>query len=188
MTEFKDREAEERFAEGHPEAHMRRRELLAKAAGLAGMAGLAGALPADALLSGTARAAAKSSGLPSPTTFVVLMMENRSFDHYFGWFPGADGKNAGLAYPDANGLMHPTHPLAPDFQGCGFGDPNHEWEGARVEYDDGRLDGFYRASDEFALGYYEEGDLPFIPAAAKAFTLYALGRRGPANPAFKPTC
>ena len=42
--------------------------------------------------------------LPSPQnlpidTFVVLMMENRSFDHYFGWHPKADGENAGLSYP-----------------------------------------------------------------------------------------
>src|SRR5438105_14292328 len=49
---------------------------------------------------------------------VVLMMENRSFDHLLGWAPGADGKQAGLAYPDPSGALIPTHPLAPDYQGC----------------------------------------------------------------------
>ena len=97
-------------------------------------------------------------------TFVVLMMENRSFDHYFGWHPNADGKNAGLSYPDDNGVQHPTHPLAPDFQGCAFEDPDHSWEGGRQQYDGGKLDGFRRTpNDEFAIGYYERGGHPVPP-------------------------
>jgi phospholipase C len=175
--EFPNREAEERFAAEHPEQHMRRREFLGKTAALAGVAGLATALPAQALIRAAAQTQAASSALPSPSnmpidTFVVLMQENRSFDHYFGWRTDADAKNAGLSYPDDQGNLHPTHSLAPDFQGCAFGDPNHEWDGARLEYDNGKLDGFYKASDAFALGYYEKTDIPFIPAAAQAFTLY----------------
>jgi phospholipase C len=158
------------------ESTLRRREFLAKTAAVAGAAGLASAWPVDALVHRAGRVQA-STPFPSPKnmpvdTFVVLMQENRSFDHYFGWHPGADGKNAGLSYPDDHGNMHPTHPLAPDFQGCAFGDPNHEWDGARLEYNGGKLDGFYKASDEFALGYYQKADLPFIPAVADAFTLY----------------
>jgi phospholipase C len=150
-----------------------RREFLAKTAAVAGAAGLASVLPADALINRGVRAA---SAIPSPQdipvdTFVVLMMENRSFDHYFGWFPGADGNNQ-LTYPDENGAQHPTHPLAPDFQGCGFKDPDHGWNGGREEYNDGALDGFLKVNDEYAIGYYEEQDLPFIPHVAKAFTLY----------------
>jgi phospholipase C len=173
--EFADREAEESHAAEHPEQHMRRREFLTKTAALAGAAGLASAVPASALLTQVAQS--QSSALPSPSnmpvdTFVVLMQENRSFDHYFGWRPDADAKNAGLTYPDDQGVAHPTHSLAPDFQGCAFGDPNHEWDGARLEYNNGKLDGFYKASDEFALGYYNKPDIPFIPAVADAFTLY----------------
>jgi phospholipase C len=29
---------------------------------------------------------------------VLLMMEDRSFDHFLGWLPGGDGKQPGLAY------------------------------------------------------------------------------------------
>src|SRR3979409_2080126 len=54
---------------------------------------------------------------------IVLMMENRSFDHFLGWLPGADGRQAGLAYLDAAGASHPTHALAPDYQGWGFPGP-----------------------------------------------------------------
>jgi phospholipase C len=43
------------------------------------------------------------------------MMENRSFVHFLGWLPNADGEQAGLSYQDVNGVGHPTHELAPDW-------------------------------------------------------------------------
>ena len=33
---------------------------------------------------------------------VVVMMENRSFDHFLGWLPSSNGMQAGLAYQDVN--------------------------------------------------------------------------------------
>src|ERR687890_1140068 len=75
-----------------------RRELLERAAYAAGMAGAASLLPADTLLQ--AAASAKASKVPKPRDmqidhFVVVMMENRSFDHYFGWL-GETGLVDGL--------------------------------------------------------------------------------------------
>ena len=66
--------------------------------------------------------------LPSPKRsgiehIVVVMMENRSFDHFLGWLPGANGRQAGLSYKDSAGAAHPTYPLAPDYQGCAHPDP-----------------------------------------------------------------
>ncbi|MDQ6745768.1 MAG: alkaline phosphatase family protein [Actinomycetota bacterium] len=116
--------------------------------------------------------------LPSPRnlpidTFVVLMMENRSFDHYLGWLPGADGRQAGLRYSDPAGRVHSTHRLAGTFQGCGFLDPDHSWEGGRTELDGGRMDGFLRAaSDVFSIGYYTQADLGFTPHLAQTFTAF----------------
>jgi phospholipase C len=159
------------------ENSIRRREFLAKTAAVAGAAGLASAWPVDALVHHAGRVQT-STPFPSPSnmpvdTFVVLMQENRSFDHYFGWHPNADAKNAGLSYPDDQGNTHPTHALAPDFQGCSFEDPDHSWEGGRRQYNGGKLDGFLKSpNDEFAIGYYNKGDIPFIPALADAFTLY----------------
>jgi phospholipase C len=176
-SEFGGPEGEERFAAEHPESHMRRREFLTKTAMLAGAAGLA-ALPARALVS-QAAGVQTAAPLPSPNnmpidTFVVLMQENRSFDHYFGWRTAdADAKNVGLSYPDDNGVMHPTHSLAPDFQGCAFNDPDHSWEGARRQYDNGAMDGFRRSpNDEFSIGYYKENDIPYSPLLAQHATLY----------------
>jgi phospholipase C len=77
---------------------------------------------------------------------IVVMMENRSYDHFLCWLPRADGRQRGLAYPDASGRLVPTHPLAPDFTGCGFLDPDHSYEGGRVEFDDGRCDAISRSS------------------------------------------
>src|SRR5262245_59630326 len=58
---------------------------------------------------------------------LVVMMENRSFDHLLGWMDEADGRQAGLTYRDAAGAAHSTHSLAPDYQGCGHADPDHSY-------------------------------------------------------------
>jgi phospholipase C len=116
---------------------------------------------------------------------VVTMMENRSFDHLLGWLPNADGKQAGLSYTDTNGIAHATHPLAPDFTGCG-NDPDHSYAGARVEFNAGAMDGFLRAAnDSYALGYYVENDRPFHSALARNFTVldrYFSSVLGPTSP------
>jgi phospholipase C len=101
---------------------------------------------------------------------VLLMMENRSFDHFLGWVPGADGRQAGLSYPDSTGALQPTHALAPDYQGCSFADPNHSYAGGRVEYDGGRADGWLRVNDVFSIGYYGQSDLAFWARAVPLWT------------------
>ncbi|HEX4633098.1 MAG TPA: alkaline phosphatase family protein [Gemmatimonadales bacterium] len=125
-----------------------------------------------------------------PTTsgiehIVLVMMENRSFDHLFGWMPHADGQQAGLTYLDAAGVAHPTYPLTPDFQGCGLQDPDHSYDGARVEYDGGACDGWLRVNDIFSIGYYHRSDLAFCGKAAPAwssFDRYFAAILGPTFP------
>jgi phospholipase C len=181
-VDLRDPAASEQFEAEHPEEALRRREFLARTAALAGGVSLAGMLSPDLLVSAAAKRQRRVH-LPSPKnlpidTFVVLMMENRSFDHYFGWHPKADARNAGLSYPDASGNFVPTHHLTPDFQGCAFNDPDHSWYGGRYQYDGGKLDGFVQGnsaktgSDSYAAGYYLKEDLGFIPYAADAFQLY----------------
>src|SRR6266446_5676971 len=126
---------------------------------------------------GEARAGETSLLLPPPDLsgidhIVVVMMENRSFDHLLGWLPNADGKQAGLTYLDAAGVAHTTQPLAPDFQGCSHPDPDHSYDGGRVQYDGGAMDGFLRsgANDDYVTGYYVEDDRPFFSALARNYT------------------
>ena len=101
---------------------------------------------------------------------VVLMMENRSFDHVLGWLPGADGKQSGLSFKDHHGTSIATHHLG-DFQGCAHPDPDHSYEGGRVQLNKGACDGFLVSgqNDEFAIGYYTAEDLPFTSKVATEF-------------------
>src|SRR5216684_3927213 len=115
--------------------------------------------------------------LPSPANsgiehIVVVTMENRSFDHFLGWLPNADGKQAGLAYVDSAGVSHATYSLSGDNTGCPHPDPDHSYDGARVEYDQGSMDGFLRAgsNDVYSIGYYGEADIPFYAALARNYT------------------
>jgi phospholipase C len=174
---------DERLEADAPDEALRRREFLQRAALTAALGmGIAGALPAETIVAEAARRQRRVP-LPSPRnipidTFVVLMMENRSFDHYLGWYEKADGRNEGLVYQDGQGREVRTHRLTPDFQGCGHPDPDHSWKGGRFQLNGGRLDGFAKGnaegtgSDEFAVGYYLKEDLGFISHAAEASTLY----------------
>ncbi len=98
---------------------------------------------------------------------VVVTMENRSFDHLFGWVPGADGKQSGLSYADRDGVSRATHHLT-SFDGCGQADPNHSAQGGHVQFNNGACDGWLKAdgSDLAAIGYYSANDLSFLGQAA----------------------
>ncbi|HET8604221.1 MAG TPA: alkaline phosphatase family protein, partial [Marmoricola sp.] len=136
--------------------------------------GAGAALGGSRLLTAPANAATR---LPQPDTsgiehVVVVMMENRSFDHFLGWLPGADGRQAGLTYVDRYGLAHQTHHLSA-YSSCGYNDPDHSYEGGRIELDGGRCDGWLKAglNDELAIGYYTQDDLGFLGRAAPAWTV-----------------
>jgi phospholipase C len=80
-----------------------------------------------------------------------------------------------------------THSLAPDWTGCAYNDPDHSYSGARIEYDNGNMDGFLKtpAADTYAIGYYREADLRFFPQFARNFTtcdLYFSSVLGPTFP------
>jgi phospholipase C len=137
------------------------------------------ALASGALAVGGRTELAAKPLLPNPKNsgiehIVVVMMENRSFDHMLGWLPGADGRQAGLAYLDSAGVSHATYSLAPDYQGCGHSDPDHSYSGGRVEYNGGACDGWLRAgaNDEYAIGYYVQSDLAFLAQAAPGWTAF----------------
>src|SRR5258707_623513 len=125
---------------------------------------------------------------------VVLMMENRSFDHFLSWLPDADGRHD-IASLSTDGNVYPNYPLAPVFQGCGYSDPSHCWEGWLVQPNFGKMDGFLQrppapennrgvtlaAANTFPVGYYTNHhhdhtpkavpDLPVIGALAENYTV-----------------
>jgi phospholipase C len=118
--------------------------------------------------------APKDSGIQH---IVVLMMENRSFDHFLGWLPtvhpDVDGKQAGLTYLDRYRVSHQTHHLEV-MASCGFQDPDHSYEGGRIQLNGGRCNGWLRSglNDSLSIGYYERDDLPFLGRAATDWTTF----------------
>ena len=143
---------------------------------------------------GAASLYAKKDGLPTPHKsgidhIVVVMMEDQSFDHLVGWAPGADGRQAGLTYEDRMGAPHPTSRLV-DFQGCAHPDPDHSYAGGRVEYNDGRCDGWLKAgqNDEYAIGYYTADDLAFYRQAIPQWTVCDRYFARSWRPRFRTVC
>jgi phospholipase C len=111
--------------------------------------------------------AAERTALPIKN-IVVIMQENRSFDHYFGRMTqfghAVDGIPAGYTNPTGTGATAaPAH--APTT--CISPDVPHSWSAIHSEWDNGKMDGFYKnaASNggpgERALYWYDQHDLPF---------------------------
>jgi phospholipase C len=78
-------------------------------------------------------------GLEKIKHFVFIMQENRSFDHYFGTYPGAEGIPTNTCLPDAGGrpCVAPYH----NPEDINRGGP-HDWDNARADIHDGKMDGF----------------------------------------------
>jgi len=126
-------------------------------------------------------------------TIVIVMMENRSFDHYFGWLPtdtaymeaglrryGAgftvDGNNQ-QTYLAPDGTAHNTHYLGDHAivndpsRGCGHPDPGHGWDEGRIQRDDGFI-AKGSGNDDFAIGYFQAPDLPVYSPLVRSFTTF----------------
>lgn len=104
----------------------------------------------------------------------VLMMENRSYDTYFGWLENGRGfLNLGLdlsyAEPgDASITASPGH-WAPQYRRCGHPDPGHGWDAGRDQLQNGFLAG---DNDAYALAYYLAEDIPTYARIARQFTVF----------------
>lgn len=175
-----------------------RRELIgrgaAAGAGVA-LASLAGdSLIAQALAAGPSR----PGRLRDIEHVVILMQENRSFDHYFGTFKGVRGfgdHRGRKAFAQAGykgGKLLPFHLATHGAPQC-MPDITHEWAAQHACWNGGRMDSFVTthiaqdggAAGPATMGYYKAGDLGFYTALAKAFTLcdgYHCSVLGPTDP------
>src|SRR5262249_19337240 len=89
---------------------------------------------------------------------VVLMMENRSFDHFLGWLPAANGR-ADMTYLAPDGNVYPNPRLPPASQGGGYSDPAPSGEGWLTELNHAKREGFLQPPTALAL-------TPGVPAPA----------------------
>ncbi len=101
---------------------------------------------------------------------VMLLQENRSFDHYFGTMPGIDGIPPDASNPDAAG-----DPVAPfhTTEYC-IDDVSHSWNASHRQWNGGLNDGFVTTNEPLgarALGYLDGTDLPFYWDLARTFAM-----------------
>jgi phospholipase C len=106
---------------------------------------------------------------------IVLMQENRSFDHYFSQLraaghadvevPAADWSN-----PAPDGGVVRRHR---DTAFC-VEDPDHGWAGTHAQWNNGAMDGFVRSNEPDgarAMAYLDAQDLPFYYGLARTFSM-----------------
>jgi phospholipase C len=172
-----DNENPEPTADETSEGLSRRRLLGGAAAGGAALlvAGSPTGRAAAATTSTTSTAASKLPRVPANSGIdhvIVVTMENRSFDHYLGWVPGADGPRAKQKYKDASGVAHPIWHLD-SYTGDGYHDPNHSHVGGVAQLNGGACDGWLVApnNDLYSIGYYRDSDLDFYRSAAPYWTV-----------------
>jgi phospholipase C len=176
--------------------HLSRRHFL-QAAALAG-------LPAGALQSATAAAA--PARLSDIDHIIILMKENRSFDHYFGTMRGVRGFDdpQALRLPSGRDVFHQPDPQHADGYVLPFRlncaatsaqrllDLSHDWGPLHASLNGGAMDQWipaHRAANgviaPLTMGYYTRDDLPFYHALADAFTIcdgYHASILGPTHP------
>jgi phospholipase C len=147
------------------------------------------------------------SDLGAVEHIVFLMMENRSYDHYFGAYPrgrGFDDHPAGSLgvfeqnYPGGTalnppGVLLPFHLDSSAGEEC-TDDLTHDWGPQHLCWNNGKMDSFVSthtsstyegANGAMTMGYYRRADLPFHWALADNFTLldrYHCSILGPTHP------
>jgi phospholipase C len=125
----------------------------------------AGALPAKTI------AADERLGKDIPIEHIILVMqENRSFDHYFSELTHGEVHTApaGVVNDDPQGKpiarVHAPALCTPD--------PPHDWDSVHAQWDNGAMDGFARAApDGRSLIYYGAADIPYYYALARTFAI-----------------
>jgi phospholipase C len=181
---------------------------------LGGAAAVLGGATASLALPPALRAALADT--PPPTSppsigdiehIVVVMQENRSFDHYFGAMSGVRGFSDpdALILPNGQSVFHQPDPKNPDgyllpwhldtstTNAQGMPTTAHVWEAQHDSWNNGRMDNWvrtHRAYDGdtngvFTMGYYTRDDIPFQYALADNFTVcdnYFSSEMGPTHP------
>jgi len=111
-----------------------------------------------------ARAVSVPRGIHKIRHVVIVMQENRSFDSYFGTYPGADGIPRGVCVPDP--LRHVCERPYHDSADRNYGGPHEHLDAVR-DVDHGRMNGFIReARRGLRRGCWANPDLPICSLGA----------------------
>jgi phospholipase C len=165
----------------------RRRFLQYTALGSAAAAavGASGGTAAAASVRGSAAARALPEGwsgtIADVKHVVILMQENRSFDHYFGTLRGVRGfgDKQALTWQNGNNIFQQPDTARTDL---GYllpynltdqvdGDLDHSWDGDHDAWNGGLWNNWVPAKTEETMGYFTRDEIPFQYAVADAFTI-----------------
>ncbi|MCP2338198.1 alkaline phosphatase family protein [Actinomadura rupiterrae] len=181
--------------ETDPDAGLSRRRLLGAAGAVAAAAFAAEVLPPNVRKAMAETAGpARNGRLRDIKHVVILMQENRSFDHYFGVMPGVrgfsdphapklpDGKPV-FYQPDPNnpaGYLLPFHLDSRRTNAQAIPSTSHAWQVQHDSWNQGKMDRWLiahsaRTADganyPYVMGYYTREDIPFHWALAEQFTV-----------------
>jgi hypothetical protein len=116
---------------------------------------------------------------------VILMQENRSFDHYFGTLRGVRGFGDPRAVqlpsgasvwqqPNGSGQLLPFHPTAPNLGLQFIEDLPHGWTDTHRAWNQGKYDQWVASKGTTTMAYLERADIPGATASDRV--LFVLGR------------
>jgi phospholipase C len=171
-----------------------RRRLLGNGARLAAAAFASTLLPPNVrrALAAAPPSTAPGASLRDVKHVVLLMQENRSFDHYFGTMAGvrgfgdpnamqlSSGKSV-FHQPDEgspDGYLLPFHLDTTKTNAQKIPSTSHAWATQHAAWNDGKMDNWLKAHRKadgakgpYCMGYYKRDDIPFQFALAEAFTI-----------------
>ena len=113
---------------------------------------------------------------------VILMQENRSFDHYFGTMRGVRGFGDRFPIPLASGKdvwfqSDGTREIPPYHRDSvtsnalvGYGTP-HSYGDSQAAWNQGKMGFWPKYKTQYAMGHFQREDIPFQFALAEAFTI-----------------
>jgi phospholipase C len=164
----------------------------------------------------SAESIARALALPANNTagsimdvehIVILMQENRSFDHYFGCLrgvrgfgdprpvtlPGGDPVWRQPVTPGSSDHVLPFRMDASTTSAESIESLDHNWKGSHALWK--RHDAWVKVKSPMTMGFFQREDIPFYYALADAFTVcdaYHASIFGPTNPnrmyLFSGTC
>ncbi|MFJ7904438.1 phosphocholine-specific phospholipase C [Streptomyces sp. NPDC096198] len=158
--------------------HANRRRFLQLAGGTAAFSALSGSIERAAALPAHHR----SGTIEDVEHIVVLMQENRSFDHYFGTLRGVRGfgdprpvalQNGKPVWHQSDGTKDvlPFHPDADDLGLAFIQDLPHGWNDGHAAFNGGRYDTWVPAKSATTMAYLTREDIPFHYGLADTFTI-----------------
>ncbi|MET9493831.1 phosphocholine-specific phospholipase C [Streptomyces sp. NPDC006552] len=157
---------------------LNRRRFLQIAGGTAAFTALSGSIDRAAAIP----AARRSGTVKDIEHIVVLMQENRSFDHYFGSMKGVRGFGdpRPVTLPSGKPVWHqsslgketlPYHPDADDLGMQFIAGLDHDWAGGHSAFNKGKYDNWIAAKGTGTMAYLTRQDIPFHYALADKFTV-----------------